>query len=104
MRSLQVILSVSALALAGAVVFDAWAASSVVPVKRGQAGSVSVAVVDTSKAITFATPMEGTNYAILLSPSAGTTLSWSAKATTGFTITISVGLNGRIDWLAEPIQ
>lgn len=69
-----------------------------------RAGSIAVTGVDLTKAITFTQPMASTNYSIILCPSLAATISYTAKTTTGFTITIGIGVTGYIDWMAVPTQ
>lgn len=67
-----------------------------------RAGSESVELLDTIIPITFSHPMSDTNYVILMSPSAVTSLRFSAKTETGFTINLSAGIDGHLDWFAAP--
>lgn len=70
------------------------------PVVRG--GSILVNSGETTKAIVFNQPMKDATYIVLATPTGATTVSIPAasKTTNGFTINLTAGINGRVDWLA----
>lgn len=53
-----------------------------------------------TKAITFATPMKDASYIVLATPRLPTGVSWSNPTTNGFMLNLTVGIAGRVDWLA----
>lgn len=69
-----------------------------------RAGSQAVVLLILSTNVTFSTPMNGTNYALHFAPSAAAFASYSAKTATGFTLVLSAGLNGYVDWVAIESQ
>lgn len=67
-----------------------------------RAGTITVGVLDTSKAVTFSIPMTGTNYIVIMSSSEIVPLGCSSKTANGFTINMALGLSGTVDWVAIP--
>jgi hypothetical protein len=63
-------------------------------------GSQLLTAPETTKAITFNKPMPDATYIVLATPQLPTTVSVTAKTTNGFTINLTVGIAGRVDWLA----
>lgn len=70
------------------------------PVVRG--GSTPVNSGETTKQIMFGQPMKDSTYIVLATPTGATTVSIPAasKTTNGFTINLTTGISGRVDWLA----
>ena len=75
--------------------------SSDLSTKAIKSGTVSVTLSDTTKAITFASNMPSTNYRVFLTPEGNlaSTLWPTSKATTGFTLNLSIAVTGSIGWL-----
>jgi hypothetical protein len=55
---------------------------------------------ETTKVITFNKPMPDLGYIVLATPSAATTVSVNNRSTNGFTLNLTAGISGRVDWLA----
>jgi hypothetical protein len=68
------------------------------PVLRG--GSQLLTAPETTKLITFNKPMPDASYIVLLTPRAPTGVSFSNPTTNGFTLNLTAGIAGRVDWLA----
>jgi len=65
-----------------------------------RSGSVGLTALETSHPVLFSSPLLDTNYVIHLSPSLLTTAFWSSKATDGFTLNLTIGITGRVDYTA----
>jgi hypothetical protein len=65
-------------------------------------GTVTVVLTDLTKAVAFTKAMPSANYRLMLQPAGNlaVTLWGTAKTTAGFTINLSVGVNGTIDYIA----
>jgi hypothetical protein len=63
-------------------------------------GSQLLTAPETTKAITFNKPMPDATYIVLATPQLPTTVSVTSKTTNGFTLNLTVGIAGRVDWLA----
>lgn len=85
-----------------AVTGQAFAASDVKGFQAIRTGTIAVTTLDTSKAVTFATPMPSTNYRIAFQSQTGiaANLGYSGKTVNGFTLNLSVGVNATVDYLA----
>lgn len=70
--------------------------------KLVQSGLTTLLLTDTSKAITFSTPMGGTNYSVAFTPSIAISSSFGVtnKTVNGFTI-LSVGVIVGVEWEAR---
>lgn len=70
--------------------------------KLVQSGLTTLLLTDTSKAITFSTPMGGTNYSVAFTPSIAISSSFGVtnKTVNGFTI-LSVGVTVGVEWEAR---
>ena len=76
--------------------------TSDISAKAIRTGTVSVTALETSKAISFGSNMPSANYRVFLQTEGNlATVLWpTSKATTGFTLNLSVGVAGSIAWLA----
>lgn len=70
--------------------------------KAIRTGAVTVTALETTKAVTFGTEMPSANYRVFFNVEGNlATVLWpTAKATTGFTLNLSVGVAGSISWMA----
>lgn len=67
-----------------------------------RAGSIGLTKLELTKAVTFTGNLADTNYAVFLSASTNTVLWYSNKTVSGFTLRVTVGLTGRVDYIAIP--
>jgi hypothetical protein len=63
-------------------------------------GSQILTALETQKAIVFGKSMPDASYIVLATPRLPTSVSWSNPTTNGFTLNLTVGIAGRVDWLA----
>jgi hypothetical protein len=63
-------------------------------------GSQILSAIETQKVIVFGKPMPDASYIVLATPRLPTGVSWSNPTTNGFTLNLTVGIAGRVDWLA----
>lgn len=68
-----------------------------------RAGSVALTALEVSKSVVFDRAMSDTNYVLTFAPGVASLLSWSSKTVSGFTLNLSVGITGRVDYLAWPL-
>lgn len=70
--------------------------------KQTRSGSVAVALVDSTKEVTFSEAMPSANYTVLFERGGvtATVLTVSSKTVSGFTINLSVAVNETVKWLA----
>jgi hypothetical protein len=70
--------------------------------KAVRTGSITVTALELTKAITFASNMPSVSFKVFFAPEGNlAAILWAtSKATTGFTLNLSVGVAGTIDWLA----
>lgn len=75
---------------------------SVTPGKPLQSGSVTVVILTLSTPITFASSMPDINYTVYFAPvgTLNTALAAISQTTTGFTMTLGIGVSGVINWIA----
>lgn len=69
-----------------------------------RAGSVGLTKLELTKAISFSSALADTNYALSLTASTNTVMWYSNKTVNGFTLRVTVGLTGRVDYLAWPLR
>jgi hypothetical protein len=67
-----------------------------------RAGSISVALLELTKAVTFSSAMPNTNYVIFLQPQSnlGVAIWPTNKTVNGFTLNIAASVSGTISWVA----
>jgi hypothetical protein len=70
--------------------------------KPVRVGSISVALLELTKAITFSSVMPNTTYIIFLQPTSnlGTTFWPTSPTTSGFTLNVASSVSGTIDYMA----
>lgn len=70
--------------------------------KEFRSGTVTVGVLDLTKAVTFSKAMPDTSYQVLFQPTSNlaVTLFASSKTTSGFTLNLSTGVVGTISYFA----
>jgi len=69
--------------------------------------SIRAASVDisgqTTVQVVFDSPLPDADYVLAISPSKPAGLSWENKTANGFTLKLSSGINGQVDYIATPI-
>jgi len=111
-----IVLTVLLLSRAKTASTDVWGYNSILVSSNGngiyvaviwvptcRAGEVALTTLETTKTITFSSPMPlavNTNYSISFSPSLLTTTFWSARTSNGFTLNLSLGITGTVTYLA----
>lgn len=87
--------------LAGALLCMGTYHPNMATAKAARAGSATVAVIDATKAVTFGVVMPSTNYQVVTQPNGlATVVTITSKTTSGFTLNMSVGVNGNIGYIA----
>lgn len=67
--------------------------------QRRQMGSAALSIVELSKDVLFAQPMATTNYSVDATAT-GSVCIVTNKTTNGFTVLLSIGINGTLNWSA----
>lgn len=67
-----------------------------------RSGDIDVTMLETSKTVTFSSPLPSDRYAVVFSPQANlTTILWASdKTKDDFTLNLSVGVDGTISYIA----
>lgn len=70
--------------------------------KATRTGSVTFALLELAKSVTFATPMPSANYRLALQPTSNLSATFwpSSKTASGFTANVSVSISGTVDYMA----
>lgn len=87
--------------LAGTSIADATTTAIAGAERAIRTGTITVALLELSKVVTFSSPMPDTNYRVALTPTSALNVGLAATAKTvdGFTLTVSLSVSGTIDYI-----